>query len=138
MPRKKAVSSTDAAGVPIPVSSRSTRAATRQVNAAPASTAKPVSKPKSSKKRVRDDDDEADVAPSKIAKLNKDDDTSDNKADNDSEVKKMVSTGCPVSHTARCLPLNFQVTVVKRGAAPVDPTSGLICKCCNHALRAWK
>ncbi|KAG1828624.1 poly polymerase catalytic domain-containing protein [Suillus variegatus] len=107
MPRKKAVSSTDAAGVPIPVSSRSTRAATRQVNAAPASTAKPVSKPKSSKKRVRDDDDEADVAPSKIAKLNKDDDTSDNKADNDSEVKKMV-------------------TVVKRGAAPVDPTSGLI------------
>ncbi|KAG1874198.1 PARP-domain-containing protein [Suillus tomentosus] len=116
MPRKKAVSSTDAAGVPIPVSSRSTRAATRQVNAAPASTAKPVSqpakpvkpvsKPKSSKKRVRDDD-EADVVPSKIAKLNKDDDTSDNKADNDSEVKKMV-------------------TVVKRGAAPVDPTSGLI------------
>ncbi|KAG1908515.1 poly polymerase catalytic domain-containing protein [Suillus fuscotomentosus] len=97
MPRKKAVSSTDAAGVPIPVSSRSTRAATRQVNAAPASTAKPVSQPakpvsksKSSKKR-----------------LNKDDDTSDNKADNDSEVKKMV-------------------TVVKRGAAPVDPTSGLI------------
>ncbi|KAG2049839.1 PARP-domain-containing protein [Suillus hirtellus] len=110
MPRKKAVSSTDAAGVPIPVSSRSTRAATRQVNAAPASTAsqpaKPVSKPKSSKKRARDDD-EADVVPSKIAKLNKDDDTSDNKADNDSEVKKMV-------------------TVVKRGAAPVDPTSGLI------------
>lgn len=113
MPRKKAVSSTDAAGVPIPVSSRSTRAATRQVNAAPVSTAKPVSQPakpvsksKSSKKRVRDDD-EADVVPSKIAKLNKDDDTSDNKADNDSEVKKMV-------------------TVVKRGAAPVDPTSGLI------------
>ncbi|KAG2119117.1 poly polymerase catalytic domain-containing protein [Suillus discolor] len=113
MPRKKAISSTDAAGVPIPVSSRSTRAATRQTNAAPASKAKPVSqpakpvsKPKSSKKRVRDDD-EADTVPSKIAKLHKDDDTSDNKADSDSEAKKMV-------------------TVVKRGAAPVDPTSGLI------------
>ncbi|KAG2142574.1 poly polymerase catalytic domain-containing protein [Suillus cothurnatus] len=113
-PRKKAVPSTDVAK---PVSSRSTRANTRQANAAPAPTAvlakpvsqpaKPVSKPKSSKaKRVRDDDDEKDDdVPSKIAKLNKDDDTSDSKADN--EVKKMV-------------------TVVRRGAAPVDPMSGLV------------
>lgn len=116
-PRKKAVPSTDVAGVAKPVSSRSTRAGTRQANTAPASTAavlanpvsqpaKPVSKPKSTKaKRVRDDDDEADVVPSKIAKLNKDDDTSDNKADD--EAKKMV-------------------TVVKRGAAPVDPMSTLV------------
>lgn len=111
-PRKKTVPST----VPKPVSSRSTRAGTRQANAASVSSStavlakpisqpvKPVSKPKS--KRVRDDDDdEPDDAPSKIAKLNKDDDTSDSKADN--EAKKMV-------------------TVVKRGAAPVDPMSGLV------------
>lgn len=106
-PRKKAAPSTDAAK---PGSSRSTRASTRQANSAPPSTAskpaKPVSKPKSTKaKRVRDDDDEADVAPSKVAKLNNDDDTSDNKAAD--EEKKMV-------------------TVVKRGAAPVDPMSGLV------------
>ncbi|KIK47946.1 hypothetical protein CY34DRAFT_149122 [Suillus luteus UH-Slu-Lm8-n1] len=106
-PRKKAPPSTDAAK---PGSSRSTRANTRQANAAPPSPAsqpaKPVSKPKSTKaKRVRDDD-EADVVPSKVAKLNNDDDASDSKAAAD-EDKKMV-------------------TVVKRGAAPVDPMSGLV------------
>ncbi|KAG1769586.1 poly polymerase catalytic domain-containing protein [Suillus occidentalis] len=105
-PRKKPAPSTDAAK---PGSSRSTRAGTRQANAAPPSTAsqpaKPVSKPKSTKaKRVRDDD-EADVVPSKVAKLNNDDDASDRKAAD--EEKKMV-------------------TVVKRGAAPVDPMSGLV------------
>lgn len=105
-PRKKAPPSTDAAK---PGSSRSTRASTRQANSAPPSTAsqpaKPVSKPKSTKaKRVRDDDG-ADVVPSKVAKLNNDDDASDNKAAD--EEKKMV-------------------TVVKRGAAPVDPMSGLV------------
>lgn len=110
-PRKKAAPSTDAAK---PGSSRSTRASTRQANSAPPSTAskpaKPVSKPKSTKaKRVRDDDDEADVAPSKVAKLNNDDDT-----------------------------LNVQVTVVKRGAAPVDPMSGLVSKYCMYASKAWK
>ncbi|KAG1865517.1 poly polymerase catalytic domain-containing protein [Suillus subalutaceus] len=118
MPRKKAVPSTNVADIAKPVSSRSTRAGTRQAaNAAAAPTAvlakpvsqpaKPVSKPKSSKaKRVRNDDEaDSDVVPSKIARLNKDDDTSDNEADN--EVKKMV-------------------TVVKRGAAPVDPMSGLV------------
>jgi len=143
-PRKKAVPSTDVAK---PVSSRSTRANTRQANAAPAPTAvlakpvsqpaKPVSKPKSSKaKRVRDDDDEKeDDVPSKIAKLNKDDDTSDSKADN--EVKKMASIGRPIIYTARCSPLNFQVTVVRRGAAPVDPMSGLVSKYFRYTLRAW-
>ncbi|KAG0699742.1 poly polymerase catalytic domain-containing protein [Suillus ampliporus] len=77
---------------------------------APASTAsttvvtKPVSKPKSSKaKRARADpgDDEADDVPSKKAKVDKDDDTTDDTA------KKMV-------------------TVVKRGAAPVDPMSSFV------------
>ncbi|KAG1757989.1 poly polymerase catalytic domain-containing protein [Suillus lakei] len=117
MPRKKAVPSTDVVGVATPGSSRSTRAGTRQANAAPASTAvlakpvsapaKPVSKPKSTKtKRVRAGD-EADDAPSKKVKVDKDDDTSDNKADD--EAKKMV-------------------TVVKRGAAPVDPMSSFV-KC---------
>ncbi|KAG0699726.1 hypothetical protein DFH29DRAFT_35629 [Suillus ampliporus] len=101
-PRKKAVSSTDVAGVAKPSSSRTTRA-----SAAPASTAvitKPVSKPKSSKaKRAHADpsDDEADGAPSKKAKADKADDTTDDKA------KKMV-------------------TVVKRGAAPVDPMSSFV------------
>ncbi|KAG2129775.1 poly polymerase catalytic domain-containing protein [Suillus clintonianus] len=106
-PRKKAVPSADVAK---PVSSRSTRASTRQANVPPASTTfvtKPISKPKSTKaKRVRDDDEADDTpGPSKKPKVDKDKDTSDNKADD--EAKKMV-------------------TVVKRGAAPVDPLSGFV------------
>jgi hypothetical protein len=50
----------------------------------------------------------------------------------------MASIGSAVFCTARCSPLNIQVTVVKRGAAPVDPMSGLVSKYCIYALRAWK
>ncbi|KAG1749621.1 poly polymerase catalytic domain-containing protein [Suillus paluster] len=110
-PRKKAVPSTDVAGVAKPGSSRTTRASTRQATTAPTSTAvtaKPVSKPKSSKaKRARADlsEDEADDTPAKKVKADKDDDTADNMTDDNT--KKMV-------------------TVVKRGAAPVDPISSFV------------
>jgi len=104
-PRKKAAApSTNVAGVTKPASSRSTRTGTRQASAqaVPASTAavaaKPVSKPKSSKTKraLAVSDDEADEAPAKKAKVVKDNDTADSKADD--KDKKMVCTRSMVMH----------------------------------------
>ncbi|KAH7930598.1 PARP-domain-containing protein [Leucogyrophana mollusca] len=121
-PRKKAAASTDATK---PASTRATRSSTKTVvPVKPASAAaavavpaaKPVSKPKSAAKgkgkgkRARSDSDDEDDGPSKKAKAAGDDDeNADAAADDkvDDKPKKMV-------------------TIVKRGAAPVDPESRFV------------
>ena len=158
-PRKKAAAAADGTDAPAaPVATRtSARNAAKaasasasqdasQPAAAPASKAKakapaskakaPASKAKGKRKRNEDEEDDKDAGDdepdAKKTKKAKDDD----EAEQEKEKKKMVwQTTCVRRKKSADL---SQVTVVKRGAAPVDPHSGMVGECPGRCLVAGR